>query len=173
MKIWLTTVCLYVKLSMRDIYLYVEKQTIICGIKRVEKSYINHTPLFTATKFNTKPFSCQNQKWLVFATSIDPGQPAHLCSPTRLYTVGWPTSSYHLDIPKMIMDNTKNGRWINPFKKFGRLRVNNDKHLKYQYLKYKFIICTCFNQSLIICYLFFLYQYFARRLKTKKPKLIS
>ena len=28
-----------------------------------------------------------------------------------------------LDIPKMIMSNSKNGRWIIPFKKFSRLRI--------------------------------------------------
>ena len=32
--------------------------------------------------------------------------------------------SSHLDIPKMIMDSSKSGRWIIPFKKFSRLRVN-------------------------------------------------
>ena len=45
----------------------------------------------------------------------------HPCSLTSLYTVGWPTSSSYLDIPKMKMDSAKNGRWIFPFKKFGRL----------------------------------------------------
>ena len=35
--------------------------------------------------------------------------------------------SFHLNIPKMIMNNTKNGRWTIPFKKFDRLRVNNDR----------------------------------------------
>ena len=38
--------------------------------------------------------------WLVFATRIEPGQPAHSCSLTRLYNVGWPTSCFHLDNPK-------------------------------------------------------------------------
>ena len=36
-----------------------------------------------------------------------------------LYTVGWPTSNSHLDIPKNENGHTKNGRW-----KFCRLRVN-------------------------------------------------
>ena len=35
--------------------------------------------------------SCQNRKWLVFATSLEPGQSAHLCSLSRLYTFGCPT----------------------------------------------------------------------------------
>ena len=30
---------------------------------------------------------------------------------TKLYTVGCSSSSFHLDIPKMIMDCPKNGRW--------------------------------------------------------------
>ena len=41
----------------------------------------------------------------------------------QVYTVGSPTSSYHLDVPKMAMDSSKNGKWIIPFKKFGRLGV--------------------------------------------------
>ena len=32
-------------------------------------------------------------KWLVFATSTEPGQPADPHSLTRLYTAGWPTWS--------------------------------------------------------------------------------
>ena len=67
--------------------------------------------------------SCWYGKWLDFATSLEPGQPAHLCSLTRLYTAGWPTSGFHLDIPKMIMDSSQNRRHIIPFKKFSRLRV--------------------------------------------------
>ena len=38
------------------------------------------------------PLSCQNQKGLAFAISIDPGQPALECSLTRLDTVGSQTS---------------------------------------------------------------------------------
>ena len=34
-----------------------------------------------------------------------------------------PTSSFHLDIPKMIKDSAKNGRWIIPFKKFDMVKV--------------------------------------------------
>ena len=33
-------------------------------------------------------------------TSIEQGQPARPCSLARLYTIGWPTSSSHLDISK-------------------------------------------------------------------------
>ena len=36
----------------------------------------------------------------------------------------WPTSSLYLNIPKVKMDSAKNGRWIIPLKKFGRLRDN-------------------------------------------------
>ena len=35
--------------------------------------------------------SCWNWKWLALATSIEPGQLAHLCSLTQLYTFGMPT----------------------------------------------------------------------------------
>ena len=30
---------------------------------------------------------------------------------------------FHPDIPKIIIDSSKNGRWIIPFKKFNKLRV--------------------------------------------------
>ena len=48
-----------------------------------------------------QPLSYWNQKWLTFATSIQPGHSQHLqsCSLTRPYTVGLPTSSSDLDIP--------------------------------------------------------------------------
>ena len=68
--------------------------------------------------------SCKHWKWLAFATSIEPDQSAHLCSLTRLYTVGWLTSSFHLDIPKN--DNGQFQKYIvdYPFMKFGMVRVN-------------------------------------------------
>ena len=47
----------------------------------------------------------------------------------RFYTVGWSTLSFHLDIPKMLMDSSKNGRWIVSFKKFGMVRVKK-RHVK-------------------------------------------
>ena len=34
--------------------------------------------------------NCRNWKWLAFATSIEPGHPAHPHS----YTIGWPTSKF-------------------------------------------------------------------------------
>ena len=83
--------------------------------------------IFTLLVLSTSvlTLSWQNQKWLSFAISIEPDQPAQiLCILTRLYTVGWPSSSSHLDIPKMIMDSSKNRRLIIPFKKYGRLWVN-------------------------------------------------
>ena len=51
---------------------------------------------------------------------------SHLCCLTFLYTAGCPSSSSHLDIPKMIIIivSSKNGRWIILFKEFSRLRVN-------------------------------------------------
>ena len=61
-------------------------------------------------------------------TSVKPGQPAHPCSLTRLYAVGSPTSSSHLDSPKIIMDSSKNGCRTSPFNKFCRLRVNKGKY---------------------------------------------
>ena len=70
------------------------------------------------------PYSPRTEKRLVFATSIEPGQSALMCSLTRLYNVGWPTSSSHLDIPIMIMDSSINGRWIISFKKFSKLRFS-------------------------------------------------
>ena len=42
----------------------------------------------------------QEPKVISLCASTEPGQPAHLCSLTRLYAVGWPTSSSYLDIPK-------------------------------------------------------------------------
>ena len=64
---------------------------------------------------------------IVFATSIEPGQPAYLCSLTWLYTVGaYLELQVLILIPlKMIMDSSKNGMWIIPFKKFSRLRLNS------------------------------------------------
>ena len=44
---------------------------------------------------------------------------AHRCSLIRLYTVCWPTSSFHQNDT----DNSKNGMWILPFKKFSRITV--------------------------------------------------
>ena len=38
---------------------------------------------------------------LAFATSIEPGQPAHPCILTRLYTVGCQISNIFLDIPEI------------------------------------------------------------------------
>ena len=46
------------------------------------------------------------------------------CSLTRLYTVDWPTSSFHFHIPKNDNGKCQNVRWIIPFKKFGMVRVN-------------------------------------------------
>ena len=65
------------------------------------------------------PYPAKPREWLAFAISIEPGQTAHPCSLTRLYTGGWPTSSFHLDIPKMITDSSENVRLIILFKKFG------------------------------------------------------
>ena len=56
--------------------------------------------LYTVTSGYNEPLSCWNRKWLAFATSIEPGQLAHPCSLTRLYTVGWPASNFHLNISK-------------------------------------------------------------------------
>ena len=53
---------------------------------------------------------------------------ARIAGPVRAV---WPVSilftdqhlSFHLDIPKMLMEDSKNGRWIIPFRKFNKLRV--------------------------------------------------
>ena len=42
-----------------------------------------------------------------FANSIEQDQHVNLYCLIRLYTVGWRTSSSHLDIPKMIIDCSK------------------------------------------------------------------
>ena len=49
----------------------------------------------------------------------------HQCSLSSLYTLGWPTSRSHHDTPIMIMDSSKNGRAIIPFKKFSSFRLND------------------------------------------------
>ena len=41
------------------------------------------------------------RKVIVFDTSLEQYQHAHLCSLTRLCTVGWPTSCSYLNIPKI------------------------------------------------------------------------
>ena len=63
-------------------------------------------------------------KWLVFATSIEPGKPACL-------HVDWPSSILLADqhqvlifiLLKMIMDSAKKGFLTSSFKKFSRLKV--------------------------------------------------
>ena len=62
---------------------------------------------YEVIKRSLESLSCWAQMWFVFATSIEPGQPAHPCSLNRHYNVGWPTSSSHLDIPKMIINSSK------------------------------------------------------------------
>ena len=56
------------------------------------------------TTINTYPAGTERK--LAFATSIESGQHAHPCNLTRLFTVGRPTSSSHLDIP-MTTTNVK------------------------------------------------------------------
>ena len=60
-------------------------------------------------KLVISPLSCWNWKCLAFTTSIEPGQSAHPYSLTRLYTVGLPSSSSDLDIPKN--DNGQFQKW--------------------------------------------------------------
>ena len=72
--------------------------------------------------YNTYPAGTESD--LTFAINIEPGQPTHLCSLTRLYTACWPSSSCHLDVPKY--DNGQFWKWKvdkYSFKKFSRLRV--------------------------------------------------
>ena len=60
---------------------------------------------------------------LAFATRIEPDQTDQI--PVLLF-----------DIPKKIMDSSKNVRWIIPFKKFGIVRVNIHKVYQYGKIKY-------------------------------------
>ena len=45
----------------------------------------------TCTMFNPYPAGIKSNYTAVFTTSIEPDQPAHPCSLTRLYTIGWPS----------------------------------------------------------------------------------
>ena len=68
------------------------------------------------------PYPAETESDLIFATSIESGQPAHHYSLTRHYTVGWPTASYCHDILKI--DNGQFQKWKDRtglFKKFSRL----------------------------------------------------
>ena len=62
-------------------------------------------------------FNCWHawtEMWLVFATSIELGQAAHLYSLTRLSAVGWPTYNFQIQIiisSKFTIDCSNNGRW--------------------------------------------------------------
>ena len=58
------------------------------------------------------PYPAETKSDLSFATSVEPGPLAHLCSLTRFKFLSW----FYLVI--------KNGRWIVPFKTFNRLRLN-------------------------------------------------
>ena len=85
-----------------------------------------------------------------FATRIEQGQTAHECSLTRLYIVGWPTSSCHLNIPKMIVDSAKNGKCIIPLKKFSRLRVKLTDSIYCKWMgnvKYEYAFLTWYEKK--------------------------
>ena len=53
------------------------------------------------------------------ATSLEPGQPAHLCS----LLLADQLQVLILISLKLIMESSENGIWIIPFKKFSRLRA--------------------------------------------------
>ena len=89
--------------------------------------------------------------WLVFATSTEPGQSTHMCSLTRHYTIGWPTSRSCLYIPKMIMYSSKNRRWNIPFKKLGRLRVNNIGDTKWKNNAVHSLVGLCRYRLITFC----------------------
>ena len=65
--------------------------------RQLADSWVKSSTLHYESQMNgdggplTLPLSCQHRKWLGFATTIEPGQTA--------------TSSFHLDIPKMVMDS--------------------------------------------------------------------
>ena len=66
------------------------------------------------------------------------------CSLTRLFTVGWPTFiSSHLDISKMMMDNSKHWRWIISFKKFSWLGL---KHIYNTFFSVKSLLFQILNE---------------------------
>ena len=67
----------------------------------------------------------------------------------KAYTVVWPTSCSYLDISlKMLMESSKNGRWIIPFKKFSWLWLTNIRSkFNNMYLVFffcaKLLTCSC------------------------------
>ena len=77
---------------------------------------------------NLNPLFSWNWKWSAFATSIEPGHPAHPCSLTRLYTVGWPISSSNLDVPKSYKVPKMEGGLFQ-IRNFSVLRVNYSSYL--------------------------------------------
>ena len=71
-----------------------------------DKRYLKPTVIFLYISFNFYPAGTESIT-PTYATFIEPDQPAHPYSLARLYTVGWPTSSSDLDIPKMMMYSSK------------------------------------------------------------------
>ena len=63
------------------------------------------------------------QRRYAFAINIEPFQDTHPCNLNWFFTADWPKPNSHLDIPKRLMDSSKNGRWVTLFKKFIRLRI--------------------------------------------------
>ena len=79
---------------------------------------LNHDRIYFVNSNNDfNPYPAE--KLLTSAINIEPGQPVHLCSLTRLCTISWPTSDLHLYTRKLIMDSQK----ISPLQKFSRVKV--------------------------------------------------
>ena len=79
------------------LYLKTKNVIFICLLQLTNKWWKLFTIFIHTFIFNL--LSYWNLKWLAFTISLEPGQPAHLCSLTRRYAVGWPTSRFELNIP--------------------------------------------------------------------------
>ena len=69
------------------------------------------------------PYPALPKKWLAFATSIEPGQTAHIAVWSGFILLADQLLYLILISQRIIMDSSKNERWTSPFKKFSRLRV--------------------------------------------------
>ena len=111
---------------------YIQRGVYICSkvpfkvlILESVKTYLGCAVTWLQWFYSVLTLIMLEPKVISFANCIEPGQPSHPCSLTKLYTVGWPTSHIvSLISLKVIMDSSKKRRWIIPFKKFSRLSVN-------------------------------------------------
>ena len=88
-----------------------------CHMNKVWTPYRLYRLLLGVVDTKVEPLPCWNRKQLVFATSIEPGQPVCPCSLTRLFTVDLPAWKFSPWYPiKWKLDSAKNGWWIISFK---------------------------------------------------------